>query len=345
MPAATPSADEDKRLLAVNATRLLGTPAEERFDKITRLARRMFDVPFAIIDLVGAEVTWLKSAQGFDGVDAPRECSYCHHTVMQEGVCVIDDARVDARVYDNPNAPTFVFYAGVPLKFDGRNVGVLCISDTKPRVLTEEDLTALRDLAALAEQELQVVALSAAQLTLAASNRELEMKSLVDVLTRLWNRRAIQEIAARALEQAGGHDGRTGFAILDIDHFKKINDTYGHAAGDEVLRVISERLRAAIRKTDAVGRYGGEEFLVVLPGIAESSMIEACERIRRAISKQPVPFEGIDITVTCSVGCALAENDDAAVDDVVRSADAALYAAKRAGRDRVEHAWRSDRAA
>ena len=345
MSAAATSVEEQQRLLAVQATGLLGTPAEERFDKITRIARRMFDMPVAVIDIVGAELTWLKSVQGFDGVEVPRLCSYCHHTIMQEDVCLIHDARIDPRVSDNPSAATFVFYAGVPLKFSGRNVGVLCVADTKPRTLSAEDLDSLRDLAALAQQELEVLALSAAQLTLAASHRELEMKSLVDGLTRLWNRGAIHEIGTRELELGNAPGGRTGFAILDIDHFKKTNDTLGHAAGDEVLRVVSERLRSAIRATDAVGRYGGEEFLVVLPNVAEDTLSMVCERIRRAVSAVPVTFDGVDIDITCSVGCALAEGGDSAVDAVVRRADAALYAAKRAGRDRVEHAWRRPDAA
>ena len=339
MPAAPFPVNEIKRLVAVQKVRLFGTPAEERFDKITRHARRMFDVPLAIIDIVGEKMAWLKSVQGSDvDFEAPRALSYCHYTVLKDEVCLIPDARNDPRVSDNPYASTFIFYAGVPLKFDGHDVGVLCIAANEQRTMTEEQLDALRDLASLAEHELEVGALSESQLRLAASNEELRMKARVDVLTRVWNRGAIHEIAACELEDGHCRGASTGIARLDIDHFKLVNDTYGHAAGDEGLRVISRRLRAAMRPTDAVGRYGGEEFLLVLPNVTSDSLPLACERIRRAISSEPATLEGGPIGVTCSMGYALAQGGTELLDTLVQSADSGLFKAKRSGGDRVNAA-------
>ncbi len=335
MPAAPIHPHEIRRLAAVQRTRLLGTPAEERFDKISRLACRMFGVSMAIIDIVGEKLAWLKSVQGFDRFEVLRPVSYCHYTVLKDEVCIIPDARLDPRLADNPFAESFVFYVGVPLKFQGENVGVMCIADGKPRTITDDELDALRDLASLAEQELEVSALSESQVTLAASNRELEMKAQIDVLTRIWNRGAIQEIAARELEHGRTIATSTAIAILDLDHFKQINDAHGHAAGDEVLRVVSQRLRAAIRPTDAVGRYGGEEFLVVLPQIGREPLLHVCERIRCAIAKEPVVSGGATIPITCSVGAVLSEEGSESVETLVRAADGALYEAKRAGRDRA----------
>ena len=181
MPAAPFPPNEIRRLAAVQRLRLLGTPAEERFDKITRLARRMFGVSMSVIDIVGETMAWLKSVQGFDRLEVIRLHSYCHYTVLNDQVCLVRDARTDPRVSDNPFAASFVFYAGVPLKFDGENVGVLCIADAHPRDMTEDDMAALCDLAALAEHEFVVAALSEAQVRLALSHDELEMKSKVDV--------------------------------------------------------------------------------------------------------------------------------------------------------------------
>ena len=335
MPAAPVPPHEIRRLAAVQRTRLLGTPAEERFDKISRLACRLFGVKMSIINIVGEKMTWLKSVQGFDNFSVPRALSYCHYTVLKDEVCIITDARKDPRVSDNPFAASFVFYAGVPLKFEGENVGVMCIADGEPRTMIEDELDALRDLASLAEQELEVSALSESQAKLAASNVELEMKARVDVLTRIWNRGAIHEIAERELEDGRALATSTAIAILDLDHFKQVNDTHGHAAGDEVLRVVSQRLRATIRPIDAVGRYGGEEFLVVLPRIARESVVQVCERIRYEIAKELVVSGGVTIPITCSVGAVLVEDDGESVEALVRAADGALYEAKRAGRDRV----------
>lgn len=336
MPAAPISPDELRRLAAVHKVRLLGTPAEERFDKITRLARRMFDVPMACLDIVGEKLAWLKSVQGFDGIEGLRKDSYCHYTVLDDGVCIVQDARNDPRVHDSSFADTWIFYAGVPLRFDGERVGVLCIGDNKPRNFEAEQLAALSDLAALAERELQIAALSEAQIALAISNEELEMKSRIDVLTHLWNRGAILEIlSAERSRVAAGKS--TAILMLDIDHFKTINDTYGHMAGDEVLRVIAARLRAGVRPLDGVGRYGGDEFLAVLPEAGIEGAAQASERICRAISGTPVPFEQHKIPVTCSIGCAAsahAPSDDGIA--LIQRADLALYRAKSSGRNRFE---------
>ena len=195
MPEAPCSPTEDQRVRAVQRLGLLGTPAEERFDRITRMAKRMFGVPMAVIDIVGEDVAWLKSAQGMDAFVGARRDSYCHYTVLDDEVTIVRDARTDPRVHDSGFAETWVFYAGVPLKFEGEHVGVLCIGDGKPGDLDDEGVVLLRDLAAMAEQELIINKMSETQLELARSNKELEMKANVDVLTRIWNRRAILEIA------------------------------------------------------------------------------------------------------------------------------------------------------
>jgi diguanylate cyclase (GGDEF)-like protein len=123
---------------------------------------------------------------------------------------------------------------------------------------------------------------------------------------------------------------------VDLDNFKKINDTYGHLAGDHVLRESAHRLQNNVRAYDAIGRYGGEEFLVVLPGCDESGGAAQAERLRDAIGSSPIATSAGEITVTCSVGLAWsprAEPD--ASKELLRSADEALYGAKRTGRNRV----------
>jgi diguanylate cyclase (GGDEF)-like protein len=336
MPEAAVSPHEVRRLAAVQKLRLLGTPAEERFDRITRLAQRVFDVPMACLDIVGEKLAWLKSVQGFDAIEGLRKDSYCHHTVLDNNICVIRDARMDPRVHDSAFAETWVFYAGVPLQFDGERIGVLCIGDFKPREFDAGGLDALCDLAELAERELQIAALSESQISLALNNDELEMKSRIDVVTHLWNQGAIVEIvAAEATRAATGSS--MAVLMIDIDYFKNLNDTFGHLAGDEVLRVIAARLRAAVRPQDAVGRYGGEEFLVVLPEVEIKEAAEAAERIRGAISAKPVQFGDHRIQITCSIGCtAYCQAISDGVKPLIERADRGLYRAKLSGRNRVE---------
>jgi diguanylate cyclase (GGDEF)-like protein len=312
----------------------MGTPAEERFDRITRMAKQMFDVPMAVIDIVGEHIAWLKSIQGFDGIEGLRKDSYCHHTVLSEDIFLVSDARTDCRVSDSDFADTWVFYAGVPVHFESQRVGVLCIGDSQPREFSRDTLGMLYELAGMAEQEFEVAALSEAQLTLARSHQELEMKSQIDVMTRLWNREAITRLLEVELD--GAHT-TAGLAVLmiDVDHFKSINDTYGHAAGDESLRVVSERLRRAVRPTDAVGRFGGDEFIAVLKDTTVEETIKVSERLCHHVSGDPVHLVAESVPLSCSIGSAMAVAGDIP-ESILERADQALYSAKSAGRNRAE---------
>ena len=150
-------ADEAARLEVLRATGFLDSPAEERFDRITRLARRVFDVPIALVSLVDAERQWFKSRQGIDVAETPRDLSFCAHAIHEDAVFLVPDALTDPRFADNPAVTGDLrvrFYAGRPVRVDGRRVGTLCLVDQRPRELREDDVRALDDLAALVEQEL-----------------------------------------------------------------------------------------------------------------------------------------------------------------------------------------------
>ena len=154
-----------------------------------------------------------------------------------------------------------------------------------------------------------------------------------DGLTGLYNRRAFVEIAERELARARRAASPTAALMIDLDHFKRINDAHGHAAGDRVLAEFAARLRAAVRSADVPGRYGGEEFCVLLPGAGLEEACAAAERIRAAVCAQPLG--GLAQAVTVSVGVAGSPCSDRTLDDLLARADAALYQAKRNGRNRV----------
>ncbi len=173
-----------------------------------------------------------------------------------------------------------------------------------------------------------------------ATTEEFRFRATHDTLTGLWNRGAILDILKRELVRAQREGTSVGVVLADLDHFKKINDTYGHLAGDAVLRESAQRIGAAVRAYDAVGRYGGEEFLIVLSGCDEATVNQA-ERIRALVGAEPVSTaEGV-IPVTLSLGVA-SGGEGQEVEATLRAADAALYRAKRAGRNRVESASPAD---
>jgi diguanylate cyclase (GGDEF)-like protein len=157
-----------------------------------------------------------------------------------------------------------------------------------------------------------------------------------DALTGLWNRATILDVLSREITQAQRTGSPLSVGVIDVDHFKLINDSHGHLGGDEVLRSLAGRLTAQFRQGDWLGRYGGEELMMVLPGWARAEVQVAAERLRKCISDQPFLVNGVLLNVTISIGIALCET---AVDDpesIIARADAALYEAKRAGRNRVE---------
>lgn len=168
----------------------------------------------------------------------------------------------------------------------------------------------------------------------------LERLSITDSLTGILNQRHILSRAKgefSKLRRSGGDlaAASLGFIMIDIDHFKTINDSYGHLAGDAVLQQLAERMVRTVRDYDDVGRYGGEEFLVIVPNVDLDRLHRAAQRIREAIREAPFRFEDATIHVTASVGITCVAADDADYAAALKRADTALYGAKQAGRDRI----------
>jgi diguanylate cyclase (GGDEF)-like protein len=176
---------------------------------------------------------------------------------------------------------------------------------------------------------------------LVAAQEVLQHKATHDSLTGLLNRAAITDLLRRELARAPREKSCCGVLLADLDHFKAVNDSLGHAAGDEVLQEAAARLTAGVRGYDAVGRYGGEEFLLVLPGCDAIALCDRAEHILAAFRDHPFVAMGEPLRVTVSMGAASsAEWPEASPDSLVRCADGSLYKAKRSGRDRAEVAMR-----
>ncbi len=172
---------------------------------------------------------------------------------------------------------------------------------------------------------------------LVATHELLQFKATHDALTGLWNHAAILDLLQRELARAHRQAAPLGVLMADLDHFKRINDAHGHLAGDEVLRQAASRLTAAVRVYDAVGRYGGEEFLIVMPGCDSATTRDRAEHLRAAVGNHPVKIAKGAIPATLSIGAvSTSEWRGADAEVLLRAADEALYRAKAAGRNRVE---------
>ncbi len=171
---------------------------------------------------------------------------------------------------------------------------------------------------------------------LISAREELRDQATKDFLTRIWNRSSILDILSRELQRGGRESRPVGLVLADLDKFKAVNDTYGHFAGDAVLREFVRRMTGSIRPYDGIGRYGGEEFLIVLPGCDVNATEKQAERMREALANDPMWFNEEAQLVTCSFGAtAWMPGITATEEALIRVADDALYAAKRQGRNRV----------
>ena len=344
VPPQTP-AGEPERLATLRATHLLNTPAEERFDRITRIARHTFGVPIALVSLVDESRQWFKSCQGLPVRQTSREISFCGHAVAADDTLIVHDATRDDRFRGNPlvvSDPRIRFYAGEPIRVDGHALGTLCVIDRVPRSFGAQDRATLQALGRLVEEQFRVASLEESRNSLLVEVDEMRRLALLDDLTLVWNRRGVDEVLQRELERNARQNSSLAVALVDVDHFKQVNDRYGHPTGDAVLREVSQRLRGGIRPYDAVGRYGGEEFLVVLPGASAEEAAVVGNRIREGVQGRPVQVERETVSVTVSVGVAAASDGDEEAGSLVARADSALYRSKDEGRNRVSIAPEND---
>ena len=339
---APPYPREAERLATLRSLDLLDTPLQERFERVTRMVCRLLDVPISHFNLIDADRQHYKSAQGLTAVDVPMEGAFCTHSIHEERMLVLPDASQDVRFADSPFVTgrflDIRFYVGCPVRApNGLPVGTLCAIDTKPRQMSEEQLAMMLDLVAMLETELRASSLSQAHNELIAQLSATERLTRIDCLTRLWNRTGILELLQKEWTEAQRHGKPVTVVVADLDHFKSINDTYGHQVGDMVITGTAKKLLETTRNEDAVGRLGGEEFLIILTQCTPQGIRDAVERMRLGIMEESFLVDDARLPVTMSCGAAVMvprAGDD--WNKLIKAADDALYRAKKLGRNRSE---------
>ena len=309
--------NNDKRLDALMALNILDTPAEERFDRLTRMAKRIFSVPIALVSLVDKNRLWFKSTCDVDATEMPSHNTFCKDAVLSnEGVYVVNDASRDPRYSDNPlvlGEPHIRFYAGIPLKAaNGERLGMLCIIDTIPRRLNANDIKTLKDLAHTAERELSMVQLAT-----------------IDELTRIPNRRGLSVRAKNIIPYSMRHNIPVSLVYFDLNNFKHINDTYGHTQGDQVLKIFAESLQNCARQTDVIGRLGGDEFVAILSDTSEPIAEHMVNRLNGKLAERCTQ-EKLPQEITFSYGVvAYDRNRHDSLLSLMQEGDALMYKNKK----------------
>ncbi len=461
-------ADEAHRIATLRALGLLETPGEERFDRLTRLAAREFNLPVATISLVDSDRVRLKSAVGLDAEEIPRPLSLCGHTILEPDHMIIPDMLLDPRFADNPlvaGEPGIRCYAGKSIHAaDGAVLGTVCVLGYDAREFDAADLAALDDLAALVEKEINLPDWEGLNDRLQASERELietlsrlraneryersRNKSLelisrgyplhevlasiafeieqttagsiacvelqdndtkelrrywskrearipddalwhcrtdsihstngdwlgricvtwpqstkqverqlieestilaaiaverdlsdrmiwkkanYDGLTGLPNRNLLGERLGQELNKARRHRLELGLMFIDLDHFKKVNDTLGHHKGDELLGLVGHRLMCCMRDSDTVARLGGDEFTVIAVELGRATDVERIARKILTELAREFRLGEESVLLSASIGIAFYPDHGEDMDALMQSADRAMYTAKNSG--------------
>jgi diguanylate cyclase (GGDEF)-like protein len=311
--------DEQARLAALQRYNVLDTMPEPSFDRITQLVTSVLNVPMSAVSLIDRDRQWFKSRQGIDADETTRGVSFCTYTIQDRETLAVGDAQLDSRFSENPlvlGPPHIRSYLGAPLSTpDGYNVGSLCAIDIVPREFDPSQMAMLSTLASMIVDEL-----------------ELRVIAQNDHLTGATTRRGFIVEGDKALARLRVGGPPCAMILLDVDHFKAINDTYGHPKGDVVLKAVAKHCRDLTPSGGLVGRIGGEEFAILLTGEAATDALAFADTVRAGLEALEIP--GLAQSVTASFGVAQGAQATPSCEAWLAIADVALYAAKRTGRNR-----------
>ena len=347
--------DESGRQLALEGYSLLDSVPESAYDDLARLAATLCQAPAAAIALVDNGRVWFKARVGLKESERPRTDSIYHRLIAEaqpDHVLVVEDIADDPRFAGlglKLEGRPLRFYAGAPLSSpDGYALGTLCVMDNLPRELREAQREGLAAIARqvqhlfelrryaieqrrlLSEREAFAQQLEHAQADLQRRHDLLQHSASHDPLTGLLNRTALAQLLGSEDSMDRLRRAAYTLMLIDVDHFKMVNDRHGHLLGDRALRAVADAVAGSIREGDVAVRFGGEEFLVVLPGTHLATTAEVGERIRQRVARSSLPFP-----LTVSIGVAGGEPERDRPEQVFDRADQALYRAKSGGRDRL----------
>ncbi|MEM6334205.1 MAG: sensor domain-containing diguanylate cyclase [Planctomycetota bacterium] len=303
----TSKPDETLRLNALHQMRVVDTPIEERYERITRIAKRALGVEIVAISLVDEDHQYFKSIQGLEETRTARDISFCGHTIQGSDPLVIPDATQDPRFADNPlvtGEPGIRAYAGIPIEsVDGRCIGALCAIHGRPHAFSETDILILTDLAHIAASELSRTSVRAVGENYRSALSPAQRAERIDPVTRVWNAVGMRELIAHHLTTAHHAAYDTALLKINLDGFTAINEQHGREAGDEALAEAARRMIAALRGEDAFGRLEGDEFVTLLVGCGSADHAESiATRLLHELIQLPILTGQAVVELSASVG-------------------------------------------
>ncbi|MBS0419339.1 MAG: EAL domain-containing protein [Proteobacteria bacterium] len=332
--------NEQSRLASLHALDVLDSAPEDPFDALVRAAAYIAGTPISLLSLVDTHRQWFKANMGLPGItETSRDAAFCAHTILQDEVMEVEDASRDPRFADNPlvvGGPQIRFYAGAPIRLDdGACVGSLCVIDRAPHKLTTEQLDLLQRLARAAAAALKG---RRAIHLLSEASGEMHYHATHDALTGLVNRSEFESRLRRVLQKAAEDRSEHALLYIDIDQFKLVNDSCGHAIGDQLLQQVGKLFADAIRTRDTLARLGGDEFAIILEHCSAEQAQRVAQQICDAMATFRFMHDERSFRVGVSIGLVPVDDRWTTAAAIMQAADASCYAAKEGGRNRV-HLW------
>ncbi len=337
-------ADESQRLATLTEYNILDTMPEAAYDDITALVSDICDVPIAAVSLIDDDRQWFKSKVGLNVSETPRDIAFCAHAILGPDVMIVPNASEDLRFAENPlvkNNPKIRFYAGAPLvTATGEVLGTLCVIDHVERELSDHQTRALRVLARQVMAQLELRRLIGEQTEnrkrLEEANEQLKLASVTDDVSGYHNTRFLHQYLDQRLATNGSDRRKLSLVFFDMDGFKEVVDTHGHLLGAKVLRQVAQVVDGELDPDDQLVRYGGDEYVVILPDQDTDEALAKTERMKKAISTTPfLTDEDLEVWVSASFGLATYPDDAGDKKDLLIAADQCLFQSKAAGKNRV----------
>jgi len=310
-----PHPQEQLRLESLYGLQILETPLEQRFEQLTKLVQTVFDVPVCALSCVDLHRQWIKSIHGLNVEQTERCVSFCQHTILEDGVLVVTDARSDDRFGGSPlvtGDPGIVFYAGAPVRApSGLPIASLCIIGYEPRLLDEHETQILKQFAGLVETMLVSPPASEVEESITNNVGESWRAAMIDPLTRAWNAEGIETVIQESIIQRSRSGDQVAIAMLNLTGLDDVRRLHGNALCDELIRSFSKKARMTLRTHDSMGRLRGGEFGFVLTRVSDHDELLDRLLLLEQVLDQVRSQLGLDPgSIDSRVGCYLIQSND-----------------------------------
>lgn len=297
--------NEGERTRAIQNLGMIYSPSEARFDRITRLLCRHFDIDTALITIVYKEIQWFKSLQGLNACSTDREVSFCGHAILSDEPLIVENTLIDPRFMDNPlvlEGPRIRFYAGQPIRDAfGVIIGTLCAIDSVPRTFSPEDRQDLRDFALLVEAEIAKPVDDNVVSRFVRSLTENQRSLLIDPIVGSWNRRGFEALLNKELEFALRKGDQLSLLHVKLSSFDLILNRFGHDRIVDFTKFTASIIRDALPNGSSIGSLGADAFIAVCTGMTDSEVARLLEHLNINFRETTLETHGVRALVDVNI--------------------------------------------